>query len=1003
MLSEFLQDLEIISEARKGSAEKQPLNVITLFSGLGAPEIALDKLNIPYTVVVASDIDEDAAAVYHQLHGSKLSQGEESFIPNVYDVLSHKDKFKGQDIDLLVAGFSCFTEGTLIMTDHGMIPIEEIKLGDLVLTHKGRFRKVLNLMQRTVNKIKKIKGAGVLEIESSLEHPYYIFDKKVNNIDWKNAEDIIKGDYFGTPLIKENLKISDIDLSDYSDFVKQKINNPSFWYFIGRFVGDGFAQISPRKERSENSLNYRTHIACALEEKQEVIDLLEAAGLNYTILPGRQVFDFQIYNKDLTLFLRECGHGAANKHIHPLLWKVDNTCKQSFLDGYLSADGSKYKTKYDIIKKRASTISKTLLYELKMLIAQLYKMPSCLVKTHNAGKCIIEDRLCNKHKAYGLTFSTNAKKRQYFVEDDIVWSKIKKTEILDKECIVYNIEVEEDNSYTANGIIVHNCQAFSTSGKGYGINSRKVIPLNKKSDSFVVNQKYHLTDFDGDYAVTVDNNKNDPLPSTLPPGTKVYISPDSDGKLAFETLKIANNFKPKVIVLENVSSFALAPIDNETADDFVTEDLNVQDSRRGASGLARLAAPKDKPEQGGYLRKLSNIFTKMGYQFFPLYLDPTSYADEATIRRPRIYIIGIRNDIAIGVAPNKMEKFEDSVNRNFNISTKRGEAEQERLMEKTLNYIMQSKYSEGFMTSKPRDFVRDMIRRFGMATFAKATDYIFDSLVENGSINLNSLKNKQVRINEQAIDKFIAEDPKVKDFIEKRFNQFIPRFIDLSGKDDTVNILADYINKGLVHYFDYDPKNKDASRDKSVGINRSNILPPNPLGQNDSEPNEQDISVESPINQLHEEMSYIVSNIILKEENKRELEVNPKAVEQYKLTINKKLLITYLFSFYNKYNVSFIPTILKANTKGNEQYFILRNKEGKMAWGTIHPAIYMKLMGMYTKEAGGDDDVYQAIMATTLKNGKNANLNTVINRVGNSMSVDVLEKLFKSLISMKAM
>ena len=33
---------------------------------------------------------------------------------------------------------------------------------------------------------------------------------------------------------------------------------------------------------------------------------------------------------------------------------------------------------------------------------------------------------------------------------------------------VYNIEVEEDNSYTANNAIVHNCQDFSLAGKQKG-------------------------------------------------------------------------------------------------------------------------------------------------------------------------------------------------------------------------------------------------------------------------------------------------------------------------------------------------------------------------------------------------------------------------------------------------------------------------------------------------------------------------------------------------------
>lgn len=38
---------------------------------------------------------------------------------------------------------------------------------------------------------------------------------------------------------------------------------------------------------------------------------------------------------------------------------------------------------------------------------------------------------------------------------------------------VYNIEVEEDNSYTANNIIVHNCQNLSSSGNRKGLDGDK--------------------------------------------------------------------------------------------------------------------------------------------------------------------------------------------------------------------------------------------------------------------------------------------------------------------------------------------------------------------------------------------------------------------------------------------------------------------------------------------------------------------------------------------------
>lgn len=45
-------------------------------------------------------------------------------------------------------GFPCFAKGTYILTEKGYIPIEDISVGDKVLTHKGRWRKVTATMHR---------------------------------------------------------------------------------------------------------------------------------------------------------------------------------------------------------------------------------------------------------------------------------------------------------------------------------------------------------------------------------------------------------------------------------------------------------------------------------------------------------------------------------------------------------------------------------------------------------------------------------------------------------------------------------------------------------------------------------------------------------------------------------------------------------------------------------------------------------------------------------------
>ena len=65
---------------------------------------------------------------------------------------------------------------------------------------------------------------------------------------------------------------------------------------------------------------------------------------------------------------------------------------------------------------------------------------------------------------------------QYVIEDNICWVNIRKVEKMpSKQTTVYNFSVEDDESYTANNVIVHNCTTFSVAAISH---HRKQNPLN---------------------------------------------------------------------------------------------------------------------------------------------------------------------------------------------------------------------------------------------------------------------------------------------------------------------------------------------------------------------------------------------------------------------------------------------------------------------------------------------------------------------------------------------
>lgn len=124
----------------------------------------------------------------------------------------------------------CFCPGQEIITNEGIKNIEDIQVGDMVLTHKGRFRKVLQTNKREYSgSIVKIKTYGYNKyIKVTPNHPFL-----TNDNDWVNAEDIGKycvksnfseGNQSNGKFIDSNnshslYKIKEKTIEEYSGFV----------------------------------------------------------------------------------------------------------------------------------------------------------------------------------------------------------------------------------------------------------------------------------------------------------------------------------------------------------------------------------------------------------------------------------------------------------------------------------------------------------------------------------------------------------------------------------------------------------------------------------------------------------------------------------------------------------------------------------------------------------------------------------------------------------------
>ncbi|AEO93588.1 gp329 [Bacillus phage G] len=111
-------------------------------------------------------------------------------------------------------GRGCFVPGQTVNTKNGKKNIEDVKVGDLVLTHRGNLKEVKSIQKYTsdeeisVIKWKKHGESEVKEVKSTSDHEYFIvpkhYGKDFKNTKWAMANELEKGDLLLLPIQRKD-------------------------------------------------------------------------------------------------------------------------------------------------------------------------------------------------------------------------------------------------------------------------------------------------------------------------------------------------------------------------------------------------------------------------------------------------------------------------------------------------------------------------------------------------------------------------------------------------------------------------------------------------------------------------------------------------------------------------------------------------------------------------------------------------------------------------------
>ncbi len=420
--------------------------------------------------------------------------------------------------------YDCVSGDTRIVTKCGYKIASDIVVGDSVLTHKGRFKKVKEVRSRPVRSDESlhsvvmpgivnntIKITGNHPVLSSMIHrrrnqnafdalrlkPGFDFIPMDTLNDFNSINNMKKSIVCAFPCESENSltnEISNLDLlelfsssisgidvvdKDYIRYKKQNRNTNTIrnWkvdYDLGRMLGLYLAEGSKKSSKvGSEGVQIALNNGSDIPSQEFLASFFDSVGVKHSTQVEGKVTRFYSCNKLLRgvidLFVnRGC---ARDKKLNlDMISKTNKKFVLGLLRGFFDGDGN-----YAPNKIRFNSASEHLIYQTKVLCSFLGHYPR--IGTLNIKENVIRGRVLRANIMYyaeidgrgDMVFDEVLSENKLLVEKMTSRTKLingyatayLKSSLVEEsekiKTIVYDFEIEDDHSFIADSLVVHNC------------------------------------------------------------------------------------------------------------------------------------------------------------------------------------------------------------------------------------------------------------------------------------------------------------------------------------------------------------------------------------------------------------------------------------------------------------------------------------------------------------------------------------------------------------------
>jgi glycosyltransferase involved in cell wall biosynthesis/intein/homing endonuclease len=456
-------------------------------------EVAQRDPTIKFFVVTAPQALENYAGAPNTQVLTNFGQKPREWVWGFYhalDLYAHPALAEGFGLPVLEA-MACLPAGSKVFTESGLKNIEDVSVGERVLTHRGRLRRVTRTFRRWYSGyLVKITPYGSPSVYLTPEHPVLVepwsgwrnfvparrgYFRRPYAYNWKPAGEVRRGDIVVFPYIrthpeyqaepckrgrrKYDLLRFDTGLetdgervwyeSGYSPKTGELCKYSRFipWegdlaFLMGLYIAEGSVNEGAVEFAFGGDEENLARKCAVLLKKyfgvEPLIDDRRGRGRNVirVVASGRILRQF---------FTKTCGEGARNKRIPPEFLYGSKDVLRALVEGMWAGDGS-------LVGNRASyaTRSYELALQLRAALIRLGLKPTLQINQRCSGTD------CYVNYVVGNTRNRVHSNKSWLYRSGL-GIEVKSVELVPFEGWVYNLEVEEDNSYVTEGFAVHNC------------------------------------------------------------------------------------------------------------------------------------------------------------------------------------------------------------------------------------------------------------------------------------------------------------------------------------------------------------------------------------------------------------------------------------------------------------------------------------------------------------------------------------------------------------------